>query len=67
MSSELTRLHVYERRAHLPQGFNAAVSLHCHTQHSREMMSFIPHYAARIPVVSRFYRADLHRTIDRHG
>ncbi len=43
MGADLTRLHVYDRRDHLPPGFCAAVSLHCHTNHSRKLLTFIPH------------------------
>lgn len=38
MSSDLTRLRVYERREHQPpytKCFRAAVSMHCHTSHQR--------------------------------
>src|SRR5262247_3896673 len=64
MVSDLTRLHVYERRDHPPpdaNGFRAAVSMHCHTNHSKESLTFIPHYARRIPVLSRFYRSEMKR------
>jgi len=64
MVSDLTRLHVYERRDHLPhhaKRFRTAVSLHCHTNHSRELLTFIPHYAKSIPIVSRFYRREMDR------
>jgi hypothetical protein len=70
MVSDLTRLRVYERGGHTPsyaKCFRAAVSMHCHTNHSRESLSFIPHYARRIPVVSRFYKSEMERygkTID---
>ncbi|MFN0122447.1 MAG: PHP domain-containing protein [Blastocatellia bacterium] len=49
------------------ESFSTAVSLHCHTQHSREMLDFIPHYAARIPVINRLFTAELQRYEDRHG
>jgi len=64
MSSDLTRLRVYERREHQPtyaKCFRAAVSMHCHTSHSRESLTFIPHYARRIPVISRFYESEMKR------
>ena len=70
MVSDLTRLRVYERRDHQPsyaKSFRAAVSMHCHTNHSKESLTFIPHYARRIPVLSRFYRSEMKRyggTID---
>jgi hypothetical protein len=64
MVSDMTRLHVYERRGHPPpyaKGFRSAVSMHCHTNHSKESLTFIPHYARRIPVVSRFYESEMKR------
>jgi hypothetical protein len=64
MVSDMTRLHVYERRGHPPpsaKGFRAAVSMHCHTNHSKESLTFIPHYARRIPVLSRFYESEMKR------
>ena len=70
MVSDLTRLRVYERRDHQPsyaKCFRAAVSMHCHTNHSRESLTFIPHYARRIPVISRFFENEMKRcgvTID---
>jgi len=70
MVSDLTRLHVCERRDHLPplaKSFRAAVSLHCHTNHSRELLTFIPHYARRIPVLSRFYRNEMERYLTDYG
>jgi hypothetical protein len=64
MVSDLTRLLVHERRDHsgaYAKCFRAAVSMHCHTNHSRESLSFIPHYARSIPVISRFYKNEMKR------
>jgi hypothetical protein len=64
MVSDLTRLLVYERRDHsgaYAKSFRSAVSMHCHTNHSRESLSFIPHYARSIPVISRFYKNEMKR------
>jgi hypothetical protein len=36
--------------------FKAAVSLHSHTQHSKESLEFVPRYAHRIPVLSYLVR-----------
>lgn len=33
----------------------AGVSLHCHTQYSKENLDFLPHYAKRIPVIAGFF------------
>jgi hypothetical protein len=64
MVSDVTRLLVYERRDHsrsYAKCFRAAVSMHCHTNHSRESLTFIPHYAGRIPVLSKFYKSEMKR------
>ncbi len=75
MNSSLTRMHVYERAYNRPpvglsgtlKGFRAAASLHCHTNSSKELLSFIPHYAAMIPVVSRLFKAEMDRYLTLHG
>ncbi len=61
MGAEMTRLRVYDRLDQAPSEFRAAVSLHCHTNHSRESLTFIPHYARRIPVISRLYESEMER------
>src|ERR1051326_5705573 len=70
MNSANTLLHVYERAKTRPftylHGFRAAASLHCHTGFSKELLTFIPHYAARIPLVSRFFRAEMDRYLTVH-
>ncbi|MBS1790812.1 MAG: hypothetical protein JST85_24055 [Acidobacteria bacterium] len=72
MNSASTHLHVYERAATtlpaiLSNGQRAAVSLHCHTNFSKELLSFIPHYAAMIPVVSKLFKAEMDRYLTLHG
>lgn len=47
--------------------FRTAVSLHCHTQHSREILDFIPQYASRIPVVSKLFGCEVDRYYTAHG
>ena len=37
------------------------VSLHSHTNHSKEVLDFIPDCASRIPIVSGFVRAEIER------
>jgi hypothetical protein len=71
MNSANTRLHVYERAGRslpaITQGFRAAASLHCHTSFSKELLTFIPHYAAMIPIVSRLFRVEMDRYLTLHG
>ena len=42
-------------------GFGAAVSLHAHTFHSREVMSDIPAYVTRIPFLGRRFESEVDR------
>lgn len=65
MNSNQTRVHKFTADGRSLQGFRKAVSLHCHTQHSKENLSFIPHFASRIPVVNRLFQAEVDRRIKR--
>lgn len=75
MKSTPTRMHVYERRSvrrpgalsEVLRNFRAAASLHCHTNSSRELLTFIPHYAAMIPIVSGLFKTDMDRYLTMHG
>ncbi|MDQ3750606.1 MAG: hypothetical protein M3367_16555, partial [Acidobacteriota bacterium] len=62
-----TRLHIL----HKPQDFGkeatTGVSLHCHTEHSREMLDFVPHYAARLPIIAYFWKKERKRFVKREG
>ncbi len=52
-----TTLSIVKRGEAFRHGMRTGVSLHCHTKFSREVLDFIPHYAAKIPLVaSRFAR-----------
>ncbi|OYT72074.1 MAG: hypothetical protein CFK52_06160 [Chloracidobacterium sp. CP2_5A] len=43
------------------------VSLHCHTKFSREVLDFIPHYAAKIPFVAHRFARLCQRYEAQHG
>jgi hypothetical protein len=62
-----TRVRVYERRGDPSRGFRAAASLHCHTHFSKELLTFIPHYAAMIPLVSQLFKSEMDRYLTIHG
>jgi hypothetical protein len=64
-----TRLRVLTGSEELPSlsPARAALSLHCHTHHSQEILDFIPHYAARIPVVAALFQHEMKRYETRHG
>ncbi|MBP6820743.1 MAG: hypothetical protein KA368_04335 [Acidobacteria bacterium] len=71
MNSAQTLTHVYERAGQgllsALKGQRAAASLHCHTNFSRELLTFIPHYAAMIPVVSGLFKSEMDRYLTMHG
>src|SRR5215471_9304616 len=56
-----------DSNSHPRRDFRTAVSLHCHTQHSREKLDFIPHYAARIPVASVLFKMELRNFQEKNG
>lgn len=47
--------------------FRAAVSLHSHTNCSKEMLDFLPFYVHRIPIVSGFFQSEMTRYEARSG
>ena len=65
MNSTQTNVRLFSAGSASTQGFRTAVSLHCHTQHSKENLSFIPHYASRIPIVTKRFQSELERQIKR--
>jgi hypothetical protein len=67
MNLKLTRLHLLDKSNDLARDFKSGVSLHCHTQHSREMLDFIPHYAAQIPIVKNFWERERKSYFERNG
>jgi hypothetical protein len=42
----------------LSQEAKTGVSLHCHTEHSKEMLDFVPHYAEKFPIISYFWKKE---------
>ena len=69
MSYARTAIDVYLRRSTFssPAGTRAAVSLHSHSDRSRESLDFIPDLARRIPVVDRFFDRSVAEHTREHG
>jgi hypothetical protein len=67
MDSARTRVHIYEKKDGFPRGYSAAASLHSHTYHSKEVLSFVPHYASMVPVISRFYQSEMDHYLTKNG
>ena len=71
MNPGRTLAHLYERAGKglfsALKGYNAAASLHCHTNFSKELLTFIPHYAGMIPIVSGLFKTEMDRYLTMHG
>ena len=67
MNLKLTRLHLLEKNGNLARAFKSGVSLHCHTQHSRELLEFVPHYAAKLPIINYFWERERENYLKREG
>ena len=67
MDLKQTRLHILREPKGLGKEAKTGVSLHCHTEHSKEMLDFIPHYAARLPVIAHFYKKENEKYKAREG
>jgi hypothetical protein len=67
MKLKNTRLHILHQARNLSQNAKTGVSLHCHTQYSKEMLDFIPHYAEKLPVISYFWKKERDRYLEREG
>lgn len=65
MKLKKTRLHILHRTKDLSNETKTGVSLHCHTLHSKEILDFVPYYAAKIPVVSYFWKKEIERYFER--
>jgi len=61
MNLKNTRLHILRGAEDLTPKAKSGVSLHCHTQHSKEMLDFIPHYAGKLPIIAQFWRKERDR------
>lgn len=67
MDLKTTRLHILHEPKDIGKEASTGVSLHCHTQHSREMLDFVPHYAEKLPIIAQFWRKEQKKQIEREG
>lgn len=56
-----TRIHRFAQDSNQLQLFRTAVSLHSHTQHSRESLEYLPCQASRIPVIGPIVQSRIRR------
>ncbi len=67
MNLKNTRLHILHQAKNLSQEAKTGVSLHCHTEYSKEMLDFVPHYADKLPVISYFWKKERDRYTEKEG
>jgi len=67
MNLKQTQLHILRQPQKLTDRAKTGVSLHCHTEHSKEMLDFIPHYATRLPIIAHFYRKERDKYLEKEG
>lgn len=67
MDLKQTRVRLFQSGAGSTQGFRTAVSLHCHTHHSKESIAFVPHYMSRVPIAHKHFQKLLDRYQRLHG
>ena len=58
MNLKKTRLHILRETRNLSAKAKTGVSLHSHTEHSKEMLDFVPHYAEKLPIIATFWRKE---------
>lgn len=67
MNLKNTRLHILRKAEDLSAKAKTGVSLHCHTEHSKEMLDFVPHYAEKLPIIATFWRRERDKYLEREG
>jgi hypothetical protein len=67
MNLKQTRLHILREPENLTSKARTGISLHCHTEHSKEMLDFIPHYAEKLPIIAQFWRKERDKYKEREG
>lgn len=58
MGFNRTEVHILQKKTNITSLGRCGVSMHCHTENSKEMLDFIPHYAERMPVISQFWKKE---------
>jgi hypothetical protein len=67
MNLKKTRLHILNEAENLTSKAKTGVSLHCHTEHSKEMLDFVPHYAEKFPIISYFWKKERDKYQEEQG
>jgi len=67
MNLKQTRLHILPEAGDLAAKAKTGISLHCHTEHSKEMLDFVPVYAEKLPIIAYFWKKERQNFFKREG
>lgn len=67
MKLEKTKLNFLRGTPDLSRQAKTGVSMHCHTEYSKEMLAFVPHYADTLPIINYFWRKEKEKYFAREG
>lgn len=67
MHLQRTKLHFLRKKGELTDRARVGISLHAHTEHSKEMLDFVPHYAEQLPIISYFWKKEKVKYVERYG
>src|ERR1044071_7098230 len=67
MNLRQTRLHILRNPENLAPKAKTGVSLHCHTEHSKEMLDFVPVYADKMPIIAQFWKREREKYTEKEG
>jgi hypothetical protein len=67
MNLKQTRLHILHEAENLAPKAKTGVSLHCHTEYSKEMLDFVPVYAEKLPIISYFWKKERDKYFEKEG
>ncbi|HEY8559801.1 MAG TPA: hypothetical protein VIL74_05315 [Pyrinomonadaceae bacterium] len=67
MNLKQTRLNILHAAKNLAPQAKTGVSLHCHTEYSKEMLDFVPVYAEKLPIISYFWKKERDKYLAREG
>lgn len=67
MNLQRTKLNILQKPQDLSAKGKTGISLHCHTEYSKEMLDFIPHYAAKLPIIAHFWHKENQKHFENEG
>lgn len=67
MNSKRTQLQILHKKTDLSRNAKSGVSLHCHTEFSKEQMDFIPVYTEKLPIISTLWKREKKKYTEREG